>query len=203
MSDWAVPEKDERDLALVVVDMQNKFFAGADAALTEERTRHLQGIAKAVDMFHAAGRQVIFVLYDGVTHYMDGNTAEGDAIVSGIDARPDDIYVHKYHMNSFLNTCLEDAVRSMGCDTVLLCGMITEFCVMATYWGASDHRLSAFLMKDALISSDPKHTPMFMELCRNYDFGELELNLSKTHPEKPKDPLADYIRKKYPANGTH
>lgn len=92
-----VPEKKDRRVALVVVDAQNKFLVGASEQAIRGKEAHVPVIAEAVRMFHEAGRPVVFILYDGLTHYMDRNTAEGDAIFEGIDARPDDIYVHKYH----------------------------------------------------------------------------------------------------------
>ena len=187
-----VPEKKDRRVALVVVDAQNKFFVGASEQAIRGKEAHVPVIAEAVRMFHEAGRPVVFVLYDGVTHYMDRNTAEGDAIFEGIDARPDDIYVHKYHMNSFRNTCLEDVVKEAGCDSVLLCGMYTDFCVMSTYWSAIDHGLTAFLLKGALIATEERVNEMYSELCKTFDMAEVEDNLRnvKTVP-CPKDPMED------------
>ena len=114
------------------------------------------------------------------------------AIFEGIDARPDDIYVHKYHMNSFRNTCLEDVVKEAGCDSVLLCGMYTDFCVMSTYWSAIDHGLTAFLLKGALIATEERVNEMYSELCKTFDMAEVEDNLRnvKTVP-CPKDPMDD------------
>lgn len=188
----AVPEKKDRRVALVVVDAQNKFLVGASEQAIRGKEAHVPVIAEAVRMFHEVGRPVVFILYDGVTHYMDRNTAEGDAIFEGIDARPDDIYVHKYHMNSFRNTCLEDVVKEAGCDSVLLCGMYTDFCVMSTYWSAIDHGLTAFLLKGALIATEERVNEMYSELCKTFDMAEVEDNLRnvKTVP-CPKDPMDD------------
>lgn len=172
-----IPEKRDRRLALVVVDSQNKFLVGASEQILKGKEAHLPAISRAVRMFHEAGRPVVFVQYDGVTHYMDENTAEGDSLFEGIDARPDDIYVHKYHMNSFRNTCLEDVVKGAGCDSILLCGIYTDFCVMSTYWSATDHDLTAFLLKGALIATEERVNDMYFQLCRTFDMDEVEENL--------------------------
>ncbi len=172
-----IPEKRDRRIALVVVDVQNKFLVGATEQTLRGKDAHLPAIIQAIRMFHDAGRPVVFVKYDRVTHYMDENTAEGDALFEGIDARPDDLYVHKYHMNSFMNSCLEDVVKSAGCDSILLCGIYTDFCVMSTYWSATDHGLTAFLLKGALIATEERVNELYYQLCKTFDTEELEENL--------------------------
>lgn len=197
--EFSIPEKKDRKIALVVVDAQNKFLTGASKQVMDGKDAHVSVMSEAVRRFHDSGRPVIFILYDGITHYIDENTAEGDAVFDRIDVHPDDFFVHKYHMNSFRNTCLADVVKNTGCDSVLLCGLYTDFCVMATYWSAVDHDLTAFLLKDALIATDEKVNEAYFSVCRSFDMDEVKENLANVKEVfRPKDPLAAYIRKKYP-----
>lgn len=178
MMGMAVPEKRDRRIALVVVDMQNKFMAGVPEDVEEAVRERLPAMCQAVRAFHEAKRPVVYVSYDGVTHCSDTNTAEGDAFMDGLDVGPDDAVVHKYHMNSFTDTCLADVVRAAGCDSVLLCGMFTEHCVSATYWGAMDHGLSPFLLKGASVAYHGRNVGLCESLYKTFDGKEMEENLA-------------------------
>lgn len=185
-----VPEKSERRLALVVVDAQNKFFVHSSADAEAGRAAHVAVIAEAVRQFRAAGRRVIFIKYDGVPHDCEGNTPDGERIIDGIPTDPSDVAVHKYHMNSFKNTVLADAVQAMGCDSVLLAGLYTEYCVMATYWGACDHTLTPFLLEGGMIAFEEKQNRVAGELCKTFSLADVAVNLAApaARPVPPADP---------------
>lgn len=173
-----VPKKSERKLALVVVDMQNKFLVGAQEQTLESVKKRIPVISEAVDKFNRAGRPVFFISYDGLTHYIDDNTAEGDAVMDGIEKAPENIIIHKYNMNSFKNTCLSDALLFSGCDAVLLVGMYLEFCVASTYFGAQDFGIKPFVLKDALIPLKEENLDKYLAVLDMMTMEEAEENLS-------------------------
>lgn len=188
-----VPEKNERRLAFVIVDAQNKFFVHSSADAEGNRTAHVKVIAEVARQFRAAGRQVIFIKYDGIPHDCDGNTPDGERIIDGIPSDSSDIIVHKYHMNSsFKNTVLADAVQAMGCDSVLLAGLYTEYCVMATYWGACDHTFTPFLLEGGTIAFEEKQNRTAGEMCKTFSLAEVAANLAApaARPVLSADPWA-------------
>lgn len=180
-----VPEKRDRKMALVVIDLQNKFF-GDNEKLAKSKELHIDTIKETIRAFREAKRPVIFITFDGFAHGSDYNSPEGDSIISDVKVEPTDLMVGKYHMNSFRNTNLADVVKSTGCDTVLLIGMLAQYCVSATYWGASDHGISAFMMEGGLITTDEELNELIFKLYRTYTMEEVEENLRTTVVEPPK-----------------
>ncbi len=174
----AVPEKSERKMALVVVDMQNKFLVGSSESAIESVKKRIPVISEAVDRFNEAGRPVFFISYDGLTHFMEDNTDDGDAIISGINVSPKNTVIHKYHMNSFKNTCLGDAVLFSGCDTVLLAGMYLEFCVVSTYYGAANFQIKPFVLKDALVPLKEESVEKYLAVLDTMTMDDVKENLA-------------------------
>jgi nicotinamidase-related amidase len=169
-------DKNDRKLALVIVDAQKKFIAkGKDTTLESVRA-HTPTMLKAIDMFRDAGRPVIWILFEGDT-LMEGITEDTMALLDGFEIKESDHVVIKYHMNSFNNTNLSDIIHHNGCDAAVFTGMFAQYCVMATYWGAFDRDVSPYMLKDGLISSDEKFCDLAYGLCKTYDLDELESNL--------------------------
>ncbi len=174
--------KDDRRLALVVVDMQKKFIVDAKDTTLNSIASHRGLMTDVIRRFREAGRPVIWVLYEGETH-LEGITSETYEMIDGFEIAEGDHVVIKYHMNSFNNTNLSDIAQSYGCDAVLIMGMFAQYCVMATYWGAFDKGLSPYMMKGGLVSTDDRFGDMAYEICKTYDLEELESNL-KIHGKK-------------------
>ena len=171
----AVP-KDDRKLALVIVDVQKKFLTGDKDTTMETIRENTPQMLNVISRFREAGRPVIWILYEGET-CVQGITDDSDILLDGFKIEEGDSVVRKYHMNSFLNTNLSDVIRSKGCDGALLMGMYAQHCVMSTYWGAFDKDISPYMMEGCLISTDRKYCDLAIELCKHYTMEELESNL--------------------------
>ena len=169
-------DKNDRKLALVIVDVQKKFIVNAKDSTLESARTHTPVMNKVIDMFREAGRPVIWVLYDSFT-CLPGVTNDTMELLDGFEIKDTDKIVKKYHMNSFNNTNLSDIIHHCDCDAALLMGMFAQYCVMATYWGAFDKDVSPYMMEDCLISTDDKFCDLAMQLCKCYTMEELESNL--------------------------
>ncbi|MCL2148313.1 MAG: cysteine hydrolase [Methanomassiliicoccaceae archaeon] len=179
----SMPAKKDRRIALVVVDVQRKFTGGA---VPETGNRDIiETINRAASMFRSDGRTVIFILYDGPCHDCMYDKEDGDEYLHGIVSDPNDIIVRKKHMNSFRNTDLADVVRECGCDSVLLAGMLTQCCVLGTYYGAFDHDLSPYLLAGGTISTDERYNEAASVLCETFTLEEVGENLRTTKMPKP------------------
>ena len=64
--DYKVPEKHERRMCLIVVDMQECFFEEDDAK--EKNRAAIDNIAKAIRSFREHGRDMFIIGYLGDTH---------------------------------------------------------------------------------------------------------------------------------------
>ncbi len=171
-----MPEKKERKIALVVIDVQRKFTGGS---ISEKgNVNIIETINKAVKMFNDNNRPVIFVHYDGPCECSVYDKDDGDEYLSGIELDPRIATVHKKHMNSFTGTKLADVVKECGCDSILLCGMVTQFCVIGTYYGAFDYDISSYLLIGGTIATDPMYDEAAHILCKTFDMNEIEENLT-------------------------
>ena len=67
---------------------------------------------------------------------------------------PSDIVINKYCPNSFLGTELNDCLRSLGVEKLIVCGMMTHMCVDTTVRAAMDHGYEVALVADACATKD-------------------------------------------------
>jgi len=174
-----VVDKNERKLALVIVDVQKKFLIGSDDQTPISAKKHYPVMSRAIDMFREAGRPVIWILFKGPTH-QQGITDDPFDLLDGFEIKEGDHIVEKYHMNSFYNTTLADVIHENDCDSALLMGMYAQHCVMATFWGAFDKDVSPYMLKDGLISNKEEMCDKVCDVCKFYTIEELEENL-KAH----------------------
>ena len=77
-------------------------------------------------------------------------------------------------MNSFKETRLEDFLKEKGADSVVIAGMVTQACVMSTYYSAFDHGFIPYLAKGALISTDDRVNEAAEVMCGFVDVSEAE-----------------------------
>jgi maleamate amidohydrolase len=67
----------------------------------------------------------------------------------GLTARPDEIIVTKQYPSAFFGTSLAPMLTSMGCDSVLLCGLTTSGCVRASCVDAMSYGFRTLVVADA------------------------------------------------------
>jgi len=81
----------------------------------------------------------------------------GAAIVSGLDADPNDICVDKYRMSGFWDTPLRSILHNLSVRTVLLAGVNLDQCVMATLQDAVNCGFDAVLLRDCSATNSPSY----------------------------------------------
>ncbi|MDR0523622.1 MAG: cysteine hydrolase [Candidatus Methanoplasma sp.] len=178
-----LPDKKDRKIALVVIDVQRKFTGGS---IPENGSKDkIEVMNKAAEMFREHGRPVVFVYYDGPCHCSAYDKGDGDEYLHGIVSDPRDIVVHKGHMNSFIGTELAEVVKACGCDSILVCGMVTQYCVMGTYFGAMERDLSPYLLVGGTIATEDKYDDAACVICKTFDLGDVAENLCATKVDVP------------------
>lgn len=146
--------KDRREIqmkkALLVVDMQVMPFIWKDyggKSLFEE-IRLISNIGQLIEKSRNAGAPVYFILY---------TEGEGSPRAMGkplwqvhpqIAPQEKDRMIIKYHADSFLKTELHQLLQRDHVDTVVICGIQTEFCIDTTVKSAYSHGYRVALAKD-------------------------------------------------------
>lgn len=167
-------EYKERDFALVLVDIQRKFAEGTDG-LARTSAASLEAVNGAIRLFRAHGRPVVYVCFDGDSHarHVEG----GDDFMEGlIPPAEGDAVLHKTAMNSFKGTDLEKVLSDLGCDALLIAGMVAQYCTLATYFGALDRDLWPYMLEGGLAATDPENVEAVERICRTLSVEEASLN---------------------------
>jgi len=167
--------------ALIVVDMQNDFVReGAPMEVPDARKTIAQHL-KLIEFFRRAGLPIIFTRFISgpkhtliwewspeleppvmacrpghKRHYEDVNrTLDCADVIEEIYPRPGDYIVDKYGYGAFHNTNLQDALRSMAVESLIITGTVTQICVEETGRQAFHHGYKTTVVSDAVSSYMP------------------------------------------------
>ena len=121
------------DSALVVIDCQNTYtrgvmeLEGVQAALDE--------VAALLDRARTAGAPVIHIQHNGGAGSPYDIDAEIGAIVDRVAPREGEPVVVKSYPNAFVQTDLDERLKTVGASNLVLAGFMTHMCVNSTARG--------------------------------------------------------------------
>lgn len=164
---------DPASTAVLVVDMQNDFchpdgFYAKNGQDIAGLAAPVPAIATLVDTARRTGARVIYTRI--VRHPVTGPVevrhklvpkrwfSYGDRLMAGswgadivgaLAPRPDDLVIDKHGYSAFHKTTLADMLRSTNVQTLVLSGVVTYACVLATAFQAFDLGFDVVLADDA------------------------------------------------------
>src|SRR4051812_28524777 len=170
---WISPAR----TALVLIDMQVD-FALPDGALGRQgfdMAAPQAAVKKAQSLTETARRAGVAIVFLRLILRPEDDTpaqreyharrgqgdtalcAEGTrgALFVGPTPQAGDYVVSKTRYSGFTATRLEESLRAMGRDTVVLAGLTTECCVAATAWDAFERDFQVFIAADAVAAYQP------------------------------------------------
>jgi nicotinamidase-related amidase len=140
---------------LVIVDIQKDYFPGGAYPL-EGPEAAADSARRLLESFRAAGEPVFHVRHvwdeDEATFMRPGT--------DGVEIHPDvaplegEMVITKAHPNSFRDTVLEEELRAVGADSLVVCGMMTSMCVDATVRAAVDLGFDTTVVHNACATCD-------------------------------------------------
>ncbi len=125
--------------ALIIIDIQNFYFAGGSSELVNPIPASLNA-QKLLDYFRKTNQLVIHVKHG------DGKGAE---IHPNVAPLPGEKVIVKHEVNSFLKTDLLDYLQKNGITNLVLCGMQTNMCLEGATRAASDYGFVCTVIHDA------------------------------------------------------
>ncbi|WP_199330327.1 cysteine hydrolase family protein [Dysgonomonas sp. GY617] len=136
--------------ALVIIDIQNDYFAGGNMPLVRSDEAVLN--AKLVlEQFRNEGLPVIHIQHvsdrPGATFFVPGTP--GVEIHSEVAPLNKEKVIVKHFPNSFRETELQDYLKELGISDLVICGMMTSMCVDATTRAAKDFGYNCTVIGDA------------------------------------------------------
>src|SRR3989304_9795547 len=88
---------------------------------------------------------------------------KGAEVVDELKPDPTDIILPKRRFSAFFKTDLDQTLRTLGVDTIVVTGITTEVCVLMTAMDGLSHDFSAILLEDCSAS----RTKAFHQGCLN------------------------------------
>jgi nicotinamidase-related amidase len=133
--------------ALVIVDIQRDYFPGGKMPLHKPEAA-AEKAAQVLETFRAAGDPVIHVqhLSPAGGGFLEEGT-EGAEVM--LPLQEGETLITKRAPNSFLGTDLEQTLRGLDVEEVVVTGMMTSMCVDATTRAGADLGFKMTLVPDA------------------------------------------------------
>ena len=158
--------------ALLVIDVQKAFF-GIDPATTQSLDGAIEYINAAIALFRERGLPVICVQHmDKEEKLLPGE--DGFDLPEKLNILPSDLHIHKTYGNAFNRTPLEDELKKLGVDTVILTGFCAEYCVLSTCRGAQDVDLTPIIFRGSLASGVPENVKLVESINDVLSYGALK-----------------------------
>jgi nicotinamidase-related amidase len=131
--------------ALLIIDAQREYFDQDGALHTPHAREILANLSRLLGVARASGVQVIFIRH---VHAADGSDAgrmgdfdegasfiegtKGVEIVSELAPSAGEPIVDKTRYSAFVNTRLESILKTSGVDTLIVTGLMTQYCSVTT-----------------------------------------------------------------------
>ncbi len=77
---------------------------------------------------------------------------EGAEVIEDLEPEPTDMILPKRRFSAFFKTDLDQTLRTLGIDTIVVTGITTEFCVLMTAFDGLCHDFSAIILENCTVS---------------------------------------------------
>jgi nicotinamidase-related amidase len=140
---------------LLIIDIQRDYFPGGAYPLVEPDAA-AAAARRVLDRFRADDRPVIHMRHvwdapDAAFMRPGTDGVEIHPLVAPMNAEP---VIDKAHPNAFRDTDLEDRIRSLGIDELVVAGMMSSMCVDASVRAAVDLGFETSVVHDACAAPD-------------------------------------------------
>jgi len=148
--------------AIVVVDMLKDAFKRKDLPATQEYLKILPKIKELLEEARKLRIPIIFAcdsflendfIFKGKHSYSIRGT-EGAEVVEDLRPRKEDQILLKRRFSAFFKTDLDQTLRLLGADTVVITGINTHVCVYATAMDSVCNDFYAIVLEDCSASRD-------------------------------------------------
>lgn len=162
--------------ALIVVDLLRDTFENhPESPVAKAAMAFLPTLNGVLDRFHAEGFPVIFAcdsflrddfIFKGRMAPHSLRATRGAEVMPELHREPDDHLVPKRRFSGFFKTDLDQTLRTLGVDTVVLAGIATPICVTATALDALSHDFRAVILEDCCAAHRPEDHQAVLDAYR-------------------------------------
>lgn len=144
-----------KDIALLLIDLQNDYFPGGSNSLVNS-TEAVMNARSVLQIFREKHMPVFHVQHiatrPGSTFFLP--ETKGAEIHPEVAPVETESLVIKHTPNSFVETTLLSELRDTCVREIVVCGMMTHMCVDATVRAARDYGFKCRIIADACATRD-------------------------------------------------
>ncbi|MEW5724092.1 MAG: isochorismatase family cysteine hydrolase [Thermodesulfobacteriota bacterium] len=142
--------------AILVIDLVNDTFAH-DTPISRAARAMMPALNRFLAAARRAGGRVVFstdsflegdFIFRGRMKPHSIRGTKGAEVAGLIERDPGDTWLPKRRFSAFFKTDLDQTLRLWGVDLVGVCGVTTNFCVLATAFDALCHDFKAVIIED-------------------------------------------------------
>jgi nicotinamidase-related amidase len=153
--------------ALLVIDAQREYFDEDGALFTPHAAEIRENLTRLIDAARAAGAQIVFIRhvmaadggdagrmgdFDDSASFVAGTT--GVELADGIVPQGSEPVVDKTRYSAFINTRLPSILKTSGVDTLIITGLMTQYCSVTTARHGHDLDYRVVFVSDANAGPD-------------------------------------------------
>jgi nicotinamidase/pyrazinamidase len=163
--------------ALVVVDMiKDNVNTQRHGLLDQEASKIIPNILNLTRTFRRHGDKVIFAcdsfmeddfIFGGRMRPHAIRGTGGDQPIDELEMQSTDLFLAKRRMSSFHKTDLDQTLRTWKIHTVVVCGIVTNVCVLLTVMDAIQNDFRAVIVSDACACHKPEIHEMTLQSYSN------------------------------------
>jgi nicotinamidase-related amidase len=135
--------------ALLIIDMQLCAFDGKITPPIDQGADVLARVAQLIAAARATHIPVVFIQHCGFEGLHFAKSSHGWEIHPSLRPTPSEHVVQKRQSDAFEDTDLQSVLAAKGVDTIIACGIQSEFCVTNTCSAALELGLTVIVAKDA------------------------------------------------------
>jgi len=157
--------------AIIIVDMvKDNFKERSRLPITQEGRSIIPNLQTLLKEGRKRGFPIVFAndsflkedfIFRGKMKAHSIRGTEGSEVVADLKPEPTDILLPKRRFSAFFKTDLDQTLRVLGVDTIVVAGLTIEFCVLTTVMDGLCHDFSAVILEDCTVS----HTKERHQAC--------------------------------------
>jgi nicotinamidase-related amidase len=107
-------------------------------------------------------------IFKGKTKVHAIRGTKGAEVVDDLKPEPTDVLLPKRRFSAFFKTDLDQTLRMLGVDTIVVTGITTEVCVLMTVMDGLSHDFSAIILEDCTASRNKEFRQGCLSLYRDF-----------------------------------
>lgn len=155
--------------ALLVMDIQNVYLPMMDQS---DHDMMMRVIKACIQQFRSYDLPVICIYHTDPQWGPEPGTEDFE-FPDSINIVEDDPKIVKSLPSAFAKTELEKVLSELKVDTVFITGISATGCALATYFGAAEYGLDAFMVESGISSANAAHTDAVTEFTQSVGWGAL------------------------------